>query len=181
MGQYQELEVKEMEQWKQIGDTQYEVSNLGRVRHYVTNHPMIKKPFYRYLTPYDKKRYNKDKTRYNQRMVKAGKEYKLARLVAHHFIRPLTKNDVVVHKDSKSDFSASNLEIISKQEHGKRTGHLSRQRKIALLKNGVIHKVFRNTREAEKELYISRQTVSDYCNKKVKKKMYDLRWCDELQ
>lgn len=31
-----------------------------------------------------------------------------------------------------------------------------------------------------KNLFISRQTVSDYCNKRVENPMYDLYWGDEL-
>ena len=170
-----------MEMWKQIHDTQYEVSNLGRVRHYITNHPMIKTPFYRYLTPYKKVKYHgKFKTAYIQIMVKAGKEYKLSRLVAHHFIRPLTKNDVVITKNGMWDCRVDNLKIITKSESGKRTGHLSRQRKIVLIEKDMIKMTFKSTREAEKELYISRQTVSDYCNNKVKKPMFNLKWADEL-
>lgn len=177
---YKEIDTKK-ENWEQIFDTQYEVSSEGRVRRYVANHPMIKKPFYRYLTPYKKTAYKgKFKTAYIQIMVKAGKEYKLQRLVAHHFIRPLTKNDVVINKNGMWDCSVDNLKIISKSESGKRTGHLSRQRKIVMIENGMIKQVFKSTREAEKELYISRQTVSDYCNGKTKKPMYDLKWADEL-
>ena len=170
-----------MEIWKQIENTDYEVSNLGRVRRYVTNHPMIKKPFYRYLTPYKKISYKgKHKTAYIQIVVHADKVYKLQRLVAHYFIRPLTKNDVVINKNNIYDCRVENLKIISKSEHGKKTGHLARQRKIALIEKGVIKKIFKSTREAEKELYISRQTVSDYCNGKVAKPMYNLRWADSL-
>lgn len=35
---------------------------------------------------------------------------------------------------------------------------------------------YRSTREAAEKLHISRQTVSDYCNMKVKKPMFDLSW-----
>ena len=35
---------------------------------------------------------------------------------------------------------------------------------------------YKGTREAGKALHISRQTVSDYCNGKVKKPMFKIRW-----
>lgn len=33
-----------------------------------------------------------------------------------------------------------------------------------------------SARDAAKDLYISNQTVCDYCNQKTKKPLYDLRW-----
>lgn len=45
---------------------------------------------------------------------------------------------------------------------------------------GVISKVFKGTRDAADKLFISRQTVSDYCNKRVKNPMYKLYWADEF-
>lgn len=46
--------------------------------------------------------------------------------------------------------------------------------------NGIIKKVFQGTRDAAKQLFISKQTVSDYCNKKVAKPMYELYWAKDL-
>ena len=44
----------------------------------------------------------------------------------------------------------------------------------------MIEKIFNGTRDAASQLFISRQTVSDYCNRKVAKPMYKLYWANEL-
>lgn len=158
--------------WKQIDNTKYEISNYGNIRRIYQN------------VAKDLKTYRKGSICITKITLKNGKrkEINIGKLVAETFIRKLKANEVIYHKNGYIlDNRIENLEIITKKEQGKRTGFLSRQRAIVMLdKDGVINRVFKGTREAAKELFISRQTVSDYCNKKVKKPMYRLYWADKL-
>lgn len=155
------------ELWKQIQyDLRYEVSNLGRFR------KKNKVKGYRYLKPYKK---------HNLYVVKMnGKEYNCARLVANAFIKPLKSNEQVYHKNGlQFDNFYRNLEILTPKVLGKKVGHLSRSKRVVEIKNNEIIRSWRSSRKAEKELFISRQTISDYCNNKTKKKMYNLMWEDD--
>ena len=155
-----------MEFWKQIEyDTRYEVSNFGRFRKKT-------KKGYRYLKPFRK---------HNLFIVKLGyKEYICSRLVANYFIKRLTPEDKVYHKNKlEFDNYYKNLIILSLEELGKRTGYISRSKRVVEVKDNEIVRSWRSSRQASKELYISRQTVGDYCNNKVFKKMYNLMWEDD--
>ena len=152
--------------WKPIEfNTRYEVSNFGRFR------KKLKKG-YRYLKPYKK---------HNLYVIKMkDKEYNCARLVASAFIRPLKNNEQVLHKNGLAfDNFYRNLEILSPKELGKRTGHIARSKRVVLVENGEIKRSWRSSRKAAKDLFVCRQTVSDYCNGKVKKKMLNLMWEDD--
>lgn len=156
-----------MEVWKEIEqDKRYQVSNYGRFR------KKNKVNGYRYLKPFRKG---------NLFLVKIkDRDMNCARLVANAFIQKLTNSDRVYHKNKlEFDNYYKNLKIMSLQELGKRTGHISRSKRVVEIKNDEIIRYWRSSREASKELYISRQTVSDYCNNKVKKKMYNLLWEDD--
>ena len=155
-----------VEEWKALDhDNRYQVSNLGRVR------KKLKKG-YRYLKPFRKR---------NMYVVKMNYEtFNLGRLVAHYFIRPLTKEDKVYHKNKlEFDNFYRNLKIMSASEVGKRTGHIGRSRAVVEIKNNEIVRRWRSSREAEKTLFINHQTICDYCNNKVKKPMLNLMWEDD--
>lgn len=155
-----------VEEWKALDhDNRYQVSNLGRVR------KKLKKG-YRYLKPFRKR---------NMYVVKMNYEtFNLGRLVAHYFIRPLTKEDKVYHKNKlEFDNFYRNLKIMSASEVGKRTGHIGRSRAVVEIKNNEIVRRWRSSREAARNLYISFQTICDYCNNKVKKPMLNLMWEDD--
>ena len=155
------------EEWKKIDNTKYEVSNLGRFR-------KKNKKGYRYLRPYKKQHSNTYIIKVN------GKEKICSRLVATYFIRALDPGEVVYHKNNlQFDNFYRNLEILSPKELGKKVGHISRSKSVVLVKDGEIKKIYRSTREAGRKLFISRQTISDYCNRKVKKKMFNLMWEDD--
>lgn len=154
------------EEWKKIKyDKRYQVSNLGRFR------KALKKG-YKYLKPYKKR---------NLYVIKInGKHVNCARLVANAFIRPLKANEQVYHKNHLSfDNFYRNLEVLSPQELGRRTGHIATSKRVVEVKNNEIVRSWRSSRKAAEKLFISRQTVSDYCNKKVKKPMFNLIWEDE--
>ena len=159
------------EKWLKIENSKYEVSNYGRFRKFY-------KYKYRYLKTFKKKSVWIIKLYINGK----GKNYNVAKFVVESFIRKLKKNEVVYHKNGIiSDNRLSNLEIITRSEAGKRTGWQSKRQAIIMLdSNGIIKKVFQGTRDAAKQLFISKQTVSDYCNKKVAKPMYELYWAKDL-
>lgn len=155
------------ETWKQIQfDPRYEVSNLGRFR-------KRNKKGYRYLKPYKK---------HNLYVVKMnGKCMNAARLVASAFIKPLNNNEQVYHKNGLAfDNFYRNLEILSPKELGKKTGHIATSKRVVEIKDNEIVRSWRSSRKAAEKLFISRQTVSDYCNGKVKKKMFNLMWEDDF-
>lgn len=157
--------------WKSILNSKYEISSYGRVRRFY-------KYNYRYLKTFRKGSIQIVKLTINEK----GKDYNVAKLVIEAFIRKLKDNEVVYHKNGViTDNELSNLEILTRTEAGKRTGWQSHRKGIVMLDNeGVISKIFKGTRDAADKLFISRQTVSDYCNGKVEKPMYKLYWADKL-
>lgn len=153
--------------WKSIEyDPRYQVSNYGRFR---KKNP---KNGYRYLKPFRK---------VNLFQVKIkDKDMNCARLVANAFIKQLSKEDRVYHKNkNESDNYYRNLEIVTLKELGKRTGHISKSQRVVEVKGDEIIRDWPSARKAAKDLYISYQTVMDYCNNKVKKPMFNLMWEDD--
>lgn len=157
--------------WKSILNSKYEISNYGRIRKFC-------KYKYKKLKTFRKGSIQIVKLTINGK----SKDYNVAKLVVESFVRKIKDNEVVYHKNGViADNELSNLEILTKSEAGKRTGWQSRRKGIVMLDNeGVISKIFKGTRDAADKLFISRQTVSDYCNKKVERPMYKLYWADEL-
>ncbi len=153
--------------WKPIEyDLRYQVSNWGRFR---KKNP---KNGYRYLKPFRKQ---------NLFLIKVkDKDMNCARLVANAFIKTLSPTDRVYHKNKiEDDNFYRNLEVISLKELGKRTGYMSKSKRVVEVKNNEIVRDWGSARKASKDLFISYQTVMDYCNNKVKRPMYNLMWEDD--
>jgi hypothetical protein len=109
-----------------------------------------------------------------------GKEYTCARLVANYFIKPLTNDDCVYHKNHlENDNYYRNLKVISRSDLGKKVGHISKSKRVVEVKDNEIIRSWRSARKAEKTLFINHQTICDYCNKRVKKPMFNLMWEDD--
>lgn len=157
--------------WKEIEDSNYEVSNRGRFRRKY-------KHKYRYLKTFRKGSLQIIKLTINCKR----KDYNVAKLIVEAFVRKLNDGEVVYHKNGIiSDNKLSNLEITTKVEAGRRTGWQSHRKGIVMLDDkGIISRVFKGTRDASDKLFISRQTVCDYCNKRVKRPLYELYWADSL-
>lgn len=156
-----------MEIWKPIPiNPKYEVSNFGNFRK--------KNPKNGY---HPVKAYRK----HNKFVITIdSKEYIASRLVANAFIKQLVKGDIVFHKNGiLCDNYYKNLLIVDRKYCGLSTGHISQSRAVVEVKNNEILRRWRSARQAAKELFINRQTVSDYCNNKVKKKMFNLMWEDD--
>lgn len=100
------------------------------------------------------------------------------RIIWETFRGPIPPNYVIARKTKiLSENNLLNLKLISRKQNGIETGSRSRSKGVVLLdSNGEIIDSWSSARKAAKELYVSYQTVSDICNKKVKKKLFNLRW-----
>lgn len=152
--------------WKQYRDTPYYASNCGRIKH------VYKSGKERLLTPFKIKQ---QKGSSYMAIKIHSTVMKLAIVIYESFNGPVPKNYAVVHRNRViSDNNLVNLKVVSRRELGLLYGgRTSMRRLIYCLDN---KKIYKGTREAAKDLHISRQTVSDYCNNRVKKPMYQLRW-----
>ena len=128
----------------------------------------------REIFPYIKKKTNTDK-KYLALKID-GKEYVAKNLIAAVFIRSYKKNDIVICNDGDfRNIRLDNLNIVQKKEYCKgRT--TSKNAKVGLFENNELVQSYPSTRKAGSALFLSRQTICDYCNNKVKKPIYDLRW-----
>lgn len=103
------------------------------------------------------------------------KEVRVSVIVYQLFVGYIPEGYRVHHKDNiytNNDFM--NLELLSMKELGQITGgRSSKRRMIYDIDNDCFYK---GTREAAIMLHTNRQTISDYCNKKVKKPMFNLKW-----
>ena len=154
------------EYWKTIDyDNRYQVSNYGNFRKQIKNG-------YRYLKSFRKGNHFIIKIR--------DKEFTCARLVANYFIKHLESNDRVYHINKiESDNYYKNLKIVNLVELGKLTGHISKSKRVVEIKNNEIERAWSSARKCALELFVSYQTVMDYCNKKVKYPMFHLMWEDD--
>ena len=105
-----------------------------------------------------------------------------ARIIYQAFNGPLPDDMYIdYHDGNKHNIKLSNLKVISKRVYGKKTGYKANSRAIAHLDEfGNVIQTFRSSRAAAKNLYISYQTVLDYCKHKVRNPMYNLRFENEL-
>ena len=90
------------------------------------------------------------------------------------FVGPIPDGYNIIHKNKiRSDNSLANLRLATRRETGLHYGN--RNRKV-IIYDTINDCYYKSTREAAKKLFISRQTVSDYCNRKRKNPMFDLSW-----
>ena len=103
-----------------------------------------------------------------------NREHRLKNLVAEHFIPGWSPGCPVVCIDGNPlNCDKKNLRVYSKQEHGIKTGWMSRSQPVII--NGV---EYRSIREGAKAIYTSYQTVLDYLSGNVKNSCldgYDIR------
>lgn len=166
--------------WKKVAwSRSYEVSNYGRVRH------RLMEGNYRILSPYKRKKERgkstKSNTRYYMAIKIGNSEQSLAQLVALcHVPKGEGSGKKVVHiiDGNYKHVKATNLEWVSARECGRLTGYTLERSKVVerLDAEGNVIATYRSARDAAKHLYISYQTVLDYCNKKVAKPLYELRF-----
>lgn len=171
-----------VEQWKEIKDySNYEVSNLGRVRNAITKR--IRKPNSSYGLYYV----------VNLRNEYGFKLLKIHRLVAQAFIPNYDNKREVNHIDGdKHNNCVNNLEWATRKEnaiHSIKNGLQTREqiikavscsntktkKKLLQLKNGKIICKFESCREASRKLNLSCSAISSCANGKYKT-MYGYEW-----
>jgi hypothetical protein len=151
------------EQWERYANNYY-FSNYGRVKRIGKTKEWL-------INPYTKTNTKGHKALY---VHIHAKEIRVSNVIYRLFIGSIPEGYRVHHKDNvytNNDYM--NLELLSMKELGQVTGYRSRRRLIYDIDNKCFYK---GTREAAAKLYVSRQTISDYCNGKVKKPMLNLRW-----
>lgn len=154
------MSVKDNPNFRQINNTNYYVSIFGDIYR-------VCKTKDRKLHPY----YKKDK---GKMLIKInGKEEIFAKLVWEAFKGKVPDGYSVVHKLGKKDNALSNLKLMSRKELGTNYGKHTTRTKYYYCEE--TKRVYKGTRECAKALHISRQTVSDYANRIVKKPMYTIR------
>lgn len=166
------------EVWKTIegSDDKFLISNYGRVQRVYKKHKS-------FLLPYLHKRSGnlRNQVKFNG----VHKQYKVSFLVAYHFLGKPNPGEVVHHKNSivTDDFSG-NLEYISNQKLGKKTGFKSRSKPVVQLDKETLDVLgeFRSAREAGRQCYLSRQAITDNCNQKTKTSGgYIFMWAEEYE
>jgi len=164
-----------IEQWKQIGTSAYEISNLGRCRHILKNG-------YRMLKPYWHKKKRRDIYVYKIKIDGKQKELKVISLVAEYFLGHAPDGYVPVHINGmQTDNFVNNITYKSLKQIGIEYGPKSTRKPVAKLNSsGEIIEIYTSARSAARDNYCSYQTVIDRCNGKVKKPFgdVDFAWDD---
>lgn len=142
--------------------------------YFVTSHGK----FYVVYNKSKKKRYLKPYLKDGDFVVRIyDKVYLCKNLIAKLFISEYKSGDVVLLKDNrKNNLKVDNLVVIPKEIYAMKTGPLSRSQAVGLFENNKIVKRWSSARKCAKDMYCSCQTIMDYCNGKVKKPMFDVRW-----
>lgn len=112
------------------------------------------------------------------------KEERVHRLVAETFLRKPKQNEVLRRVNGvKTDVFIGNLEWIDRHKLGELTGPHSRRKPVVKINaDGEEVEFYTSGREAARQNFMSRQTISDYCNGRYKNKPapdgYIYRWDD---
>lgn len=157
------------EVWKQVPDSDYFVSSMGRAkRTYKTTQDRLLKPY----------RLNTGGREHKVLLKVHGKAQNFPRLLWTTFYGDIPSGYFVVKKDgTRTNLDIDNLVLMTSEEIGKRFGGRTTTRRLVI--DNRTGKVYRGTRAAADALHISRQTVSAYCNGNIKKPMLDLDWCED--
>ncbi len=154
----------EGEVWRPVigSDGKFLISNYGRFKRIYKNKTS-------FLLPYIKKKtgYLQIKLTYNN----IYKTYKVSNLVGIHFVGIPRPGEVLRHKNGiKTDDFAGNLEYVSKQNLGKKTGYKSKSKPVIQFNKDTMELLgeFRSAREAGRKCFLSYQAVLDNCNHKSK-------------
>lgn len=160
--------ISEPEQWRRYKDTDYFVSDQGRVKHVYKNGNEYEVGFFD----------NNDWHKNHQQVVKIkNKHINVSKMVWTTFRGEIPKGKVLTHINGlKRDNSLYNLRPTTLKELGKKHGYKAGAQKCYCKDNKTIYP---SAREAAKRLPISRQTVTDICNGKSRRPAMDFYWYDE--
>lgn len=124
----------------------------------------------RLMQPYHKKMRGSQRLVVKLTLDSKAREEIVAQLIAKTFLGVCPAGYVVYHKNGcQADNYVNNLEYITRQELGRRTGARSRRKSVAKIDScGDIVDVYTSARAAAKANHMSYQTVIDRCNGKVK-------------
>lgn len=156
--------------WKRYKNTDYWASTYGRIKRVYSRNERLLKPYRK--TPKKGSWYLLAKV--------YGKAVKVSVMVWESFNGPVPAGYAVVHRNHhQGDNELVNLQLLPFKKLGSYYGGRTKKRKLVYdIDNNVFYK---GTREAAKALHISRQTVSDYCNGKVKKPVVNIRWAKTFE
>lgn len=165
------------ELWKRLpGDDKLEVSNQGNFRRCDIHGYCRKVKAYLCLK---KNKSGVRERKYLAINARGCEARRAARIVAEVWV-PNPYNKQVVHQidGEYSNIHPSNLKWVSKAMHGMTTGYSPKRSKPVELidTDGAVIEKFDSVRDAAKELNLTYQTISNYCKKKVKKNLYQLRF-----
>lgn len=151
-----------IETWKDIEgyNGKYQVDREGRVRRvYASGHT-------RFMNPYHKKMNGSQRLVVKFTIDGKSKEVILMQIVAKAFLGPIPPGHVPYHRNGcQSDNYVSNIVYISKEDLGKKTGANSRKQSVAKISSeGEIVAFYPSAREAARQNFMSRQTITDRCN-----------------
>jgi hypothetical protein len=167
------------ETWKAIqgSDNKYIISTYGRFKRLYKSHNGFLLPF----------KHNRDgfmmiKVKFNGKYA----QYKIATLVAYHFLDKPHPGEVLYHKNLiKTDDFVGNLEYILNSKLGEKTGFKSKSKAVIQFDRftGEVLGEYRSAREAGRNCYLSYQAVLDCCNHKSKTSggYYIFKWADEIE
>lgn len=123
----------------------------------------------RLITPYKKKRRPQ---RVVVQLTKNGKSKEVAvmSVIARTFLGPCPPGCVPYHRNGmQKDNCAGNIAYIKKSELGKLTGASANRKPVVKLNpSGQPIAYYSSARDAARQNYMSRQTIADRCNGKVK-------------
>lgn len=151
--------------WKRYRNTDYWASTYGRVKRVYSCSERLLKPYRK-----------KQKRGSWYLLVKVyGKAVKVSAMVWESFNGPIPTGYALVHRNHhQGDNALVNLQLLTFEKLGSYYGGRTKKRRLVYdIDNNIFYK---GTREAAKALHISRQTVCDYCNGKVKKPVVNIRW-----
>ena len=152
------------ERWVTFNEP-YQVSDEGRFRR------KLKNGSYRYIIPYRKF------TCPTNIVIKIrGKEINCRRTVWEAFNGPIPENHVIVNKYGfVTNLDVYSLDCIPRVIRNRQTAGMSKGRRVKDLETG---KVYESAKQAAEELFMSRTTVCDICNKRYKTQLRRLKWED---
>ncbi|MFC0188217.1 NUMOD4 domain-containing protein [Fictibacillus aquaticus] len=166
------------ETWKPIegSDGKFLISNYGRFKRIYQNHEGL-------LLPFIHKRTGNLHIKVKFRGKYAA--YKVANLVAHHFVGKPKPGEVLHHKNFiKTDNFHGNLEYITSKKLGEKTGSRAKSKPVVQL-NSITNEVideYRSARDAGRKCHISYQSVIDNCNHKTKSSCgLHFMWAEEYE
>lgn len=154
--------IREPEQWRRYKDTDFYVSDQGRVKRIIKDRE-FELGFY-------------DPTKQVTYVKIDKKNHIVKNLVYELFKGKIPDGYYVVHKNGMlRDDSIYNLEAVTVQKHGSRVGKYGNAQKVADLDKRII---YRSASEAGRRLNISRQSICHICRGMTKNPVYNLAWYD---